>query len=79
VVLVTVHVIFAFAGIWRPTEEGKAYAFLTCEPNPLVAQRTSAIHLPIQPSIEVFVVEDDRHCFGVDGIFRAGLFCSVVA
>ena len=28
----------AFAGIWRPTaEEGKAFAFLTCEPNPLVA------------------------------------------
>lgn len=27
---------FAFAGIWRPIEEGKAYAFLTCEPNPLV-------------------------------------------
>jgi putative SOS response-associated peptidase YedK len=29
--------IFAFAGVWRPTEAGKAYAFLTCEPNPLVA------------------------------------------
>jgi putative SOS response-associated peptidase YedK len=27
----------AFAGIWRPTEQGSAYAFLTCEPNPLVA------------------------------------------
>jgi putative SOS response-associated peptidase YedK len=27
----------AFAGIWRPTEEGNAFAFLTCEPNPLVA------------------------------------------
>ncbi|MBX7482971.1 SOS response-associated peptidase family protein [Qipengyuania qiaonensis] len=27
----------AFAGIWRETEEGPAYAFLTCEPNPLVA------------------------------------------
>lgn len=26
-----------FAGIWRSTEVGKAYAFLTCEPNPLVA------------------------------------------
>jgi putative SOS response-associated peptidase YedK len=30
------HQIFAFAGVWRPTAEGKAYAFLTCEPNPLV-------------------------------------------
>jgi putative SOS response-associated peptidase YedK len=29
--------IFAFAGVWRPSEQGKAYAFLTCEPNPLVA------------------------------------------
>jgi putative SOS response-associated peptidase YedK len=27
----------AFAGIWRPTEEGDAFAFLTTEPNPLVA------------------------------------------
>jgi len=27
----------AFAGIWRPTEQGNAFAFLTCEPNPLVA------------------------------------------
>ena len=27
----------AFAGIWRPTEDGDAFAFLTCEPNPLVA------------------------------------------
>jgi putative SOS response-associated peptidase YedK len=29
--------IFGFAGVWRPTDAGKAYAFLTCEPNPLVA------------------------------------------
>ena len=28
--------IFTFAGIWRPTEEGNAFAFLTCEANPLV-------------------------------------------
>ena len=27
----------AFAGIWRPSFEGNLYAFLTCEPNPLVA------------------------------------------
>ena len=27
----------AFAGIWRPSVEGKVFAFLTCEPNPLVA------------------------------------------
>lgn len=29
--------LFAFAGVWRPNEAGRAYAFLTCEPNPLVA------------------------------------------
>lgn len=27
----------AFAGIWRPSEGGNVFAFLTCEPNPLVA------------------------------------------
>ena len=27
----------AFAGIWRPTEQGNAFAFLTCEPNAMVA------------------------------------------
>lgn len=26
----------AFAGIWRPSTEGDVFAFLTCEPNPLV-------------------------------------------
>ena len=34
---VTGERLFAFAGIWRPTEAGAAFAFLTCEPNPLVA------------------------------------------
>lgn len=29
--------VFAFAGIWRPSSEGNVFAFLTCEPNPLVA------------------------------------------
>jgi putative SOS response-associated peptidase YedK len=28
--------IFAFAGIWRPHGSGDVFAFLTCEPNPLV-------------------------------------------
>lgn len=27
----------AFAGIWRPSADGNVFAFLTCEPNPLVA------------------------------------------
>ena len=30
--------LFAFAGVWRPLDDGRrAYAFLTCEPNPIVA------------------------------------------
>ena len=29
--------ISAFAGIWKPSIEGNVFAFLTCEPNPLVA------------------------------------------
>lgn len=39
--------LFAFAGVWRPTEQGKAFAFLTCEPNPLVG----AIHPKAMPVI----------------------------
>ncbi len=39
--------LFAFAGVWRPTEDGKAFAFLTCEPNPMV----SAIHRKAMPVI----------------------------
>ena len=27
----------AFAGIWRATDDERAFAFLTCKPNPLVA------------------------------------------
>lgn len=29
--------LFAFAGIWRSTGDGERFAFLTCEPNELVA------------------------------------------
>lgn len=29
--------ITSFAGVWRPSEAGPVMAFLTCEPNPLVA------------------------------------------
>ena len=45
--------IFAFAGVWRPTDDGAAFAFLTCEPNPLVA--------PIHPkAMPVVLHEDDE-------------------
>jgi putative SOS response-associated peptidase YedK len=37
----------AFAGIWRPSPVGNVFAFLTCEPNPLVAP----IHAKAMPVI----------------------------
>lgn len=39
--------IFAFAGIWRPTEAGPVFAMLTCDANPLVA----AVHPKAMPVI----------------------------
>jgi putative SOS response-associated peptidase YedK len=39
--------VFAFAGVWRPVEADRAFAFLTCEPNPLVAP----IHAKAMPVI----------------------------
>lgn len=40
----------AFAGIWRPTEEGDAFAFLTTDPNPLVA--------PLHPKAMPVIVDE---------------------
>jgi len=37
----------AFAGIWRQTDTGNVFAFLTCEPNPLVG----AVHPKAMPVI----------------------------
>ena len=51
--------IFAFAGIWRPTAEGKAFAFLTCEPNPIVA--------PIHPKAMPVVLHDEDYDAWLDG------------
>ena len=45
--------IASFAGVWRPSEKGDVFAFLTCEPNPLVA----AIHPKAMP---VILNEDDE-------------------
>ena len=39
--------IASFAGVWRPLESGGVFAFLTCEPNPLVA----AIHPKAMPVV----------------------------
>jgi putative SOS response-associated peptidase YedK len=45
--------IVSFAGVWRPTENGAVFAFLTTEPNPLVA--------PIHPkAMPVLLDEEDE-------------------
>lgn len=43
--------IFSFAGIWRPTAAGAAFAFLTTEPNSLVA--------PIHPKAMPVILDDE--------------------
>jgi putative SOS response-associated peptidase YedK len=53
------HEIFAFAGIWRPTEAGNAYAFLTCEPNPLVE--------PIHPKAMPVILQPEDYDRWLDG------------
>lgn len=45
--------IVSFAGVWRPTEAGAVFAFLTTEPNPLVA--------PVHPkAMPVLLDEEDE-------------------
>ncbi|RSV20367.1 DUF159 family protein [Sphingomonas sp. ABOLG] len=45
--------IVSFAGVWRPTESGAVFAFLTTEPNPLVA--------PVHPkAMPVLLDEEDE-------------------
>lgn len=43
----------AFAGIWRPSDQGPIFAFLTTEPNSLVA--------PIHPKAMPVILHDDDH------------------
>ncbi len=43
----------AFAGVWRPSEEGNVFAFLTCEPNPLVR--------PIHPKAMPVILDPDDY------------------
>lgn len=50
---VTESPVSAFAGIWRATDEGNAYAFLTCEPNPLVK--------PIHPKAMPVILQPDQY------------------
>ena len=52
--------IASFAGIWRPLQDGgKAYAFLTCEPNSLVA--------PIHPKAMPVLLDDEGEGRWLDG------------
>ena len=52
---------FAFAGLWRPTEEGPAMAFLTCEPNPLVAEiHPKAMPVMLDPDAAKRWLDDER-------------------
>lgn len=43
--------IFSFAGLWRPTPAGDAFAFLTCAPNSLVA--------PVHPKAMPVILSDE--------------------
>ncbi len=45
--------VFAFAGVWRPTERGNTYGFLTTEPNAVVA--------PIHPKAMPVILHDEDY------------------
>lgn len=53
--------LFAFAGIWRPTEAGASFAFLTCEPNPLVAK--------VHPKAMPVILHSEDHQHWLDGSY----------
>jgi len=48
------HPLFAFAGIWRPGEEGPYMAFLTCEANQIVgAVHPKAMPVMLRPGTDI--------------------------
>jgi putative SOS response-associated peptidase YedK len=51
--------IFAFAGVWRPLEDGRAFAFLTCDANPIVA--------PIHPKAMPVILHPEDYDRWLDG------------
>lgn len=55
----------AFAGIWRASEEGNVFAFLTCEPNPLVK--------PIHPKAMPVILHPEFYDNWLDGDDAANL------
>ncbi len=51
--------LFAFAGLWRLIEGRSVYAFLTCEPNPLVA--------PIHPKAMPVILHESDYAQWLNG------------
>lgn len=51
--------IFSFAGIWRPAASGAVFAFLTCEPNSVVA--------PIHPKAMPLILHVEEESRWLDG------------
>jgi putative SOS response-associated peptidase YedK len=56
---VSAEPVSALAGIWRPSDVGNVFAFLTCEPNPLVA--------PIHPKAMPVILQPDDYQRWLDG------------
>ncbi len=54
----------AFAGIWRDSDEGRVYAFLTCAPNPLVQ--------PIHPKAMPVILQPEDYRRWLEGESAAG-------
>jgi len=56
--------IFSFAGLWRPTEDGAVFGFLTTDPNSVVA--------PIHPKAMPVILDDESEARwlagGLDGL-----------
>ena len=63
------HEVAAFAGIWRPSEWGNVFAFLTCEPNPLVA--------PLHPKAMPVILQPEDYDRWLGG--EVGDACSLAA
>ena len=57
----------AFAGIWRASDEGNVFAFLTCEPNPLVRPvHPKAMPVILQPEdYDRWLAGDDAEALAV--------------
>jgi putative SOS response-associated peptidase YedK len=56
------HPLFAFAGIWRPGEEGQFMAFLTCEANQTVGSvHPKAMPVMLRPGEDVARWLDSEH------------------